>query len=218
MKEIIILLGVPGSGKGTEAKLLSERMGYVHVSTGDLLRELEQNSLALQEDKDKLEAMKKGELVSNDLIYKLAFNAIKKHIANNKGVILDGAIRTVEQAKAYKQFFLSEGITDILAIEITIDDETSLLRLTKRKVCSACGNIIRYSPDNHLIFNCPDCGGKLFIRADDSEEIIIKRIKEQGNEQLQPLINFYQSEGILKTIDGMNDIEWIYKKIEEILL
>lgn len=218
MKDIIILLGVPGSGKGTEADLLSKNLGYAHLSTGDLLRALAKDEHADKEDKEKLAAMKRGELVSDDLIYKLAFKFIKKNIAQNKGVILDGAIRNVEQAKAYKKFFEEQGLTDILAIEITVDDETSLLRLSKRKVCSACRNIIRYSPENHLIFDCDNCGGKLETREDDNIETIKKRIKEQGNEKLKPIVDFYRSEGVLKTVDGMNTIEWIYKRIEKIVL
>src|SRR3989338_3440124 len=123
MKKIIILLGVPGSGKGTQAKRLCERYGYAHISTGDLLRKLEQDPRADVEDKQKLTAMRAGKLVSDDLIYKLVFREIQTSMSQGKGVVLDGAIRSVEQAKTYQTFFVEQGWDDeVLAIEIALSD------------------------------------------------------------------------------------------------
>ena len=106
MKKIIILLGVPGSGKGTQAKKIAERYGYRHISTGELLRTLESDPSASADDKAKLAEMKGGKLVSDELIYKLAFAEIKKNVQADTGVVLDGAIRSVAQAVGYQKFFM----------------------------------------------------------------------------------------------------------------
>lgn len=202
-KKIIILLGVPGSGKGTQARRLAEEYGFAHVSTGDLLRALETDENADVADKQKLADMKAGKLVADDLIYKLAFAAMNKHLNDGRGVVLDGAIRSVDQARAYDEFFAGHGLRDdVLAIELALDDETSFKRLTKRKVCNACGHIIPYSPDNELKTVCEKCGGELVVRADDDPEIIKKRITEQGNVALRPVAEYYEKTGRLRKVNG----------------
>ena len=103
MKRIIILMGVPGSGKGTQARKLVQKYNYGHISTGDLLRALDNDENADKQDKQKLADMKAGKLVADDLIYKLAFAEMDKYLDAGQGVILDGAIRNVEQAKKYQE-------------------------------------------------------------------------------------------------------------------
>ena len=112
MKKVIILLGIPGSGKGTQAKLLVQKYGYGHISTGDLLRALQADAKADAKDKQMLADMKAGKLVADELIYKLAFAEMEKYLNAGNGVVLDGAIRSVEQAKAYQQFFADKAVTD----------------------------------------------------------------------------------------------------------
>lgn len=177
MKKIIILLGIPGSGKGTQARLLAKRYGYSHISTGDLLRALDANPDADPADKQKLADMKAGRLVASDLIYKLAFAAIVKAIDEGKGVILDGAIRSVEQAKAYQAFFLEQGLdNEVRAIEISLSDESAYERLIKR--------------------------GEMENRADDNPETIKKRIEEQGNSMTAPIVAYYEKAGALQKVNG----------------
>ncbi|MFH1286499.1 MAG: nucleoside monophosphate kinase [Candidatus Magasanikbacteria bacterium] len=218
MKKIIILLGIPGSGKGTQARLLVRDIGYAQISTGDLLRELEQNEHAYPEDKAALAAMKSGSLVSDDLIYKLAFTEIKKHLDAGKGVILDGAIRSREQAERYQAYFTELGIEDsVQVLEIGLDDETAYNRLTKRKVCDPCGFILPYSPDNEFKFGCPECQGKLVVRSDDNPETIRHRLKEQGNEALKPILSYYNELGLVHTVDGSQSIESVDAEVRKVL-
>ena len=142
-------MGVPGSGKGTQARKLVERYHYSQISTGDLLRALEKDENADKQDKQKLADMKAGKLVSDDLIYKLAFAEMDKNLDTNQGIILDGAIRNIKQAKKYQEYFEKKGLIDeIIVIEIALSDETSFNRLTKRKICPSCGFILPFSPDN----------------------------------------------------------------------
>jgi len=218
MKRIIILMGVPGSGKGTQARKLVQKFDFAHISTGDLLRALDADPNGDKDDKAKLAEMKAGKLVSDDLIYKLAFTEIKKNLDAGKNVILDGAIRTVEQAKKYEDFFSSIGMSEeVIVIEISLSDETSYNRLTKRKVCPTCGFILPYSKENEMKTDCPECGGKLIIRSDDNPETIQKRIKEQGNVALQPILEYYREKGELFSVDGERDIETVDVKVVKLL-
>ncbi len=218
MHKIIILMGIPGSGKGTQARLLAERHGYAHISTGDLLRALDADPDADPQDKAMLEDMKAGRLVADTLIYKLAFGAIKEYIAAGKVVVLDGAIRSVDQAKAYQTFFEEEGLTEeVLVIEIALTDEIGRNRMTKRKVCSQCGNILPYSEENEKKTACEKCGGALKVRKDDNPETIEKRLKEQGNEKIQPILEYYKELGVMQTVDGSQQIPDVDDDVEEIL-
>lgn len=194
MKKIIILLGVPGSGKGTQAKKIAEKYGYAHISTGDLLRALEKDTRADPEDKQKLGDMKTGKLVADDLIYKLAWRAIEQAFKEGKGVVLDGAIRSVEQAKAYQNFFIEQGVEDrVLVIEMHIDDSTVMKRLQIRL----------------------ETFGKQ--RVDDDAKIMQKRLQEQGNAPLRPILDYYDSLGALKTVDGEPPIDEVEREIEQVL-
>ncbi len=219
MKKIIILLGVPGSGKGTQAKRLAEKYGYGHISTGDLLRALANDSQADKKDKQALEDMKSGKLVPDWLIYKLSFQAIEKQLSQGQGVVLDGAIRNLSQAEEYQKFFVEKKLgNEVLAIEVVLEDEESFNRLTKRRVCAKCGEIIPWLPTTKDLQVCPKCGGELVIRKDDDEIVIRKRIVEQGNVALRPIAEYYEKIGVLERVDGMRDIDEVEKEIERVLM
>lgn len=211
-------MGVPGSGKGTQARKLVGRYDLAHISTGDLLRALDKDPNANLEDKQKLADMKAGKLVADDLIYKLAFQAMDKFLDAGKGVLLDGAIRNLEQAKKYQEYFVNKGLqNEILVIEIALSDETSFNRLTRRKICPTCGYILPYSLENESKFDCPECGGKLIVRDDDNPESAKKRIEEQGNKAIKPILDYYRDLGVLQTVDGEIDIEAVDVEIEKLL-
>jgi adenylate kinase len=211
-------MGVPGSGKGTQARKLVERHNLAHISTGDLLRALDKDVNANPEDKQKLADMKAGKLVADDLIYKLAFSAMDKNLDSGRGVLLDGAIRNLEQAKKYQEYFNNKGLgSEILVIEISLSDETSFNRLTRRKICPSCGFILPYSLENESKFDCPECSGKLIVRDDDNPESARRRIVEQGNSALKPILDYYRDLGILKTVDGEVNIDKVDEEIEKII-
>ncbi len=192
--KVIILLGAPGSGKGTQAVKLAERYNFGHISTGDLLRAADGSAATSDEDQHKIDQMKSGNLVADDLIFKLAFAEIEKNFSEGKGVVLDGAIRNIPQAQAYEEFFFEQGVAAaVIAVEVAISDETSLERLIGRAEQS---------------------GG---ARADDKEEIMRKRIADQGNEAIKPIREYYENLGILQQIDGEPSIDEVEEAIIAVL-
>jgi adenylate kinase len=218
MKKIIILMGVPGSGKGTQAKKMVAQYGYGHISTGDLLRALDKDESADPADIQMLADMKAGKLVADTLIYKLAFAEIEKNLDAGKGVILDGAIRNLSQAQKYDAFFAEKNLSDeVLVIEMALSDETSYSRLANRRVCSACGHILPFTPETQKMTTCPDCGGELVTRQDDNPEVIEKRIAEQGNEVIKPILDYYRERGVLVAIDAEKGIEEVDEEIRGIV-
>lgn len=218
MKRIIILMGVPGSGKGTQAKKIAQKYNYGHISTGDLLRNLEADPNGDPKDKAMLAEMKAGKLVSDDLIYKLAFAKMDKFLDAGQGVVLDGAIRNLEQAKKYQAYFADKNlVNEIVVLEIKISDEESFNRLTKRKICKDCGHILPYTLENENKTNCPECSGELYVRSDDNPETAKKRIAEQGNLTIRPILDFYSNQNFLVAVDGEPSIELVEKDIESVL-
>lgn len=213
---VIVLIGVPGSGKGTQAAFICDRYGYGHISTGDLLRALEATPAAPPDDLLMLAAMKEGKLVPDALIYKLAFQAIETFFREGHGVVLDGAIRTVEQAEEYGKFFAEHGKEDqVIALEIAISDESSLARLSKRKVCGTCKYIL--PPDSAGRYECPKCGNALATRADDDPTVIKARIERQGNKSVAPIIEYYRSCGRLISVDGEQSVDRVSEDIASAL-
>jgi adenylate kinase len=207
MKSKIVLLGPPGSGKGTQGEKLSEEFGYVRLSTGDMLREAVRNGTEL--GKLAKGYMDSGALVPNDLI----INLMKEKIDSLKpgtGVIFDGFPRTVQQADA-----LGEQIKIDLALNLDVEDEELINRLTKRRSCPQCNSVY------HLIYNapkkdgsCDKCGSDLYQRDDDKEQTVRNRLKVY-RENTMPLIDYYQNEGTLVTIQGIGDISEIFNKVKK---
>jgi len=216
MNKILIFLGPPGSGKGTQAKLFAAKNNYAHVSTGDLLRALlaKPESEHSDEEKSVLAEMKKGGLVSDDFICRLVFQAIDEWLAKKGGVVLDGAVRTLAQAEKIYDFASSKNLADeVLAVAIMLTDEESFNRLSKRRICVKCGEIIPWLEKTKGLVVCPKCGGELKIRSDDNEEVIRDRIKVQGNAALSPLLDYFEKLGKLKIVDGTPVIEEVEKSV-----
>jgi adenylate kinase len=210
MKTNIVLLGPPGSGKGTQGEKLSQELGFVRLSTGDMLREAVRNGTPL--GLKAKEYMDSGGLVPNDLI----INLMKEKISSLKagtGVIFDGFPRTVEQADS-----LGEQIKIDLALNLDVEDAELVNRLTKRRTCPSCNAVY------HLDFNppakagkCDKCGSDLYQRDDDKEETVLNRLKVY-REKTMPLIAYYEKKGTLQTILGVGTIDEIYKKVEKTVL
>lgn len=212
MKKIIVLFGSPGSGKGTQAKLLAEKFGYYHLSTGQLFRDLvKKNELNAEEQMIK-DHISNGELVPSNLVYKIAFAEIDKRMAQYPGIILDGAVRTVEQAERYDLFFFDRGWEkEILALSLSLTDEEAMKRLSSRRVCTACGAI------TVLGEKCPKCGQPLTTRPDDTPEAVAVRIKKQGSGAVAPILARYESQNRLITIDASLPVPEVSKQILAVL-
>ena len=205
MKSTIVLLGPPGSGKGTQGEKLSDELGYIRLSTGDMLREAVRNQTEL--GKKAKEFMDAGALVPNDLIIGL----MKEKIAQAEGgVILDGFPRTVEQADA-----LAEQLDVDLALNLDVDDEELISRLTKRRSCPQCNavyHLVSKPPMKEGV--CDKCGSELYQRDDDTEATVSNRLKVY-RENTMPLIDYYADKGTLVTIKGIGTIDEIFAKVRE---
>lgn len=205
-KKIIILLGVPGSGKGTQAKKIAEHYQYAHISTGDLLRALEDRTDLDNELQQALADVTAGALVSDTVIYRLAFEAIEKNMKTGRGVVLDGAIRSVEQANAYQDFFIEHGWQDeVIVLELALSDEQAKQRLLKRGEFARAGKVV------------PGTDGVDVVRSDDVPEVIDERLREQGNAVVVPIANYYEGLGCLKKVNGEQSIDTVDQKVFAIL-
>ena len=210
----IVLLGAPGSGKGTQAKLLVERLGVPQISTGDLLRAAvaAQSPLGLKAKA----AMDAGELVSDDIV----LGMIRERIAQadaKAGFILDGFPRNSAQATALDTL-LAELNQDIdRAIHIQVPFDELLKRLTGRRTCTQCGALynVYFSPPKQDGI-CDRCGGALMQRDDDNEQTISRRLRVY-EDQTQPLIEYYERQGRLATVSGSGEVTEILRRIIEAL-
>lgn len=199
----IVFIGPQGSGKGTQAKRIAARFGFCHISTGDLLRDAEGE---LKAEIDVF--LNKGELVSDELVARVLKGRLSKGVCE-KGFILDGFPRTVSQVEMLRD------ITDIdRVVEIVIGDDESVRRLSGRRICEKCGAIfnINTSPIPKVEGVCDKCGGELFQRNDDKEEIIRKRLRVY-HEETEKVLKMYS----FVRIDGTKGIEEVEESIVEAL-
>jgi len=205
---ILVFLGPPGAGKGTQAKLLSQRMGFLHLSTGDLLREAVKNQTPL--GKKAKEYMDRGELVPDELIVQL----IEETMPKDGNVILDGFPRTVNQALALEEMLKGKGEKISKVLFFDVPDEVIIDRLSGRRVCSKCGAVyhVKYNPPK-VEGVCDLCGGSLMQRDDDKEEVVKKRL-EVYRKQTQPLIEFYQDRGIIYRLDAGKGVEELFEEVK----
>lgn len=207
----IILLGPPGAGKGTQAELLSKKLGIPKISTGDLLREeIDRRSELGIRAKEKVE---KGELVDDELVFAILKKRIEKDDCKN-GYILDGFPRNVAQAEKFYKIFNNQ---QELVIEISVSEDELVRRLTSRRICKECGatyNLLFFKP--RVENKCDVCGGELIRRDDDQEEVIRKRFKVY-EEETKPLINYYYKKGNYFKVAGDADIDEIFNRIYAII-
>jgi len=195
----LILLGAPGAGKGTVAKMLTAIDGSVQISTGDILRAAVKAGTELGKQAEA--AMKAGELVSDDLIMGIMGERLKEDDCQ-AGFLLDGFPRTIPQAEALKGLLAKMGIELQGAINLNVPREVILDRLTTRRTCVDCGAIynVKSNPPNEE-GKCDACGGSVVQRDDETEEAISKRL-DVFNEQTAPLVGFYEGEGMLVDIEA----------------
>ena len=206
----VVLLGPPGAGKGTQAKLIEEKFAACQISTGDILRKAvnEQTPLGKQAG----DFIQRGELVPDNLIVKIVAERLKEPDCE-KGFILDGFPRTLAQARSLEEILIKMGLVLKCVLSVQVPRQIIVERLSGRRTCKGCGALY------HLVFDppkaagvCNRCGGELFQRADDREETITNRLNVY-DKQTAPLISFYRDRGLLKEIDGVGKVAEIGRRI-----
>lgn len=209
----LVLLGAPGAGKGTQAKMLAGKYGILHISTGDILRENVSNNTEL--GKKAKEYMDKGELVPDTVLIDIIRDRLSKPDTDN-GFLLDGYPRTIPQAVALDYIFGQLGKKLDVVIDIKVQDEELVARLAGRRMCK-CG------ASYHVKFNppkrdgiCDVCSGELYQRDDDTESSVKTRLVAYYN-QTHPLIDYYTDKGLLRTVSGTGDIEDIFGEITVVI-
>lgn len=210
----LVLMGLPGAGKGTQAERIVEKYGVPHISTGDMFR-------AAMKDETELglkakSFMDKGELVPDEVTIGIVNERLAKADCEN-GFLLDGFPRTVAQAEALEDILAGLGRKIDYVINVEVDQSILMGRLTGRRICKTCGATY------HLEFNppsqedtCDRCGGNLYQRADDNAETVQNRL-DVNVKQTAPLLAFYSEKGYLKNINGQQDINVVFENIDELL-
>ena len=210
----IIMLGAPGAGKGTQAKQIADKYGIPHISTGDIFRANIKNGTEL--GKKAKEYMDQGALVPDELTCDLVMDRIAQDDAKN-GFVLDGFPRTIPQAEALTAALEKIGQKMDFAIDVDVPDENIVNRMSGRRACLNCGatyHIVSIPPKQEGI--CDRCGSEIVLRDDDKPETVQKRLSVY-HEQTQPLIGYYQKQGILQSVDGTVPMEEVFRSIVAIL-
>jgi len=210
---ILVLLGPPGSGKGTQGALLKNKLGFEHISTGDMLRaEVSKKSpLGLKAE----EYMKQGLLVPDDLIIAMIKNILIQ--APNKNYVFDGFPRNVNQAEAFETMLNTMGLQVDKVFYFDLDDDVIIKRLSGRRVCPKCGatyNIYYQKPKNDTL--CDNDATPLIQRDDDKEEVIANRLRVY-KEQTFPLIEYYKSKNKLFVVSADGTQEEVFEKLKSML-
>lgn len=210
-----IFIAPPGSGKGTQSKLIRENLGIHQIATGDILRDHKKRDTEIGREARKY--MDNGELVPDHLL----INLIKTELSKEqyaKGFILDGFPRTLPQAKALDDILDDRKIELEHVIILDVPTNELISRLTARRICKNCGTTY------HLIFSpprkedvCDVCGGEIYQRKDDSKETILKRLKVYEN-QTKPLLEYYSEKGLVKHVNGLGEVQEVHTRIKDVLM
>ncbi|KOP72246.1 adenylate kinase [Cytobacillus solani] len=210
----LVLMGLPGAGKGTQAEKIVDKYGIPHISTGDMFRAAikDETELGLKAKS----FMDKGELVPDEVTIGIVRERLSKDDCE-KGFLLDGFPRTVPQADALENILAELNKKINFVINIDVDQDILMERLTGRRICKDCGATY------HLVFNppakvdeCDRCGGELYQRADDNEATVKTRL-DVNIKQTKPLLDFYEAKGYLRNIDGQQDIDKVFTDLDRLL-
>ena len=212
MSKIIVLIGAPGAGKGTQARLLEERRRIPQISTGDMFREMKNDDTPLAKEVQAI--MNSGKLISDELTFQIVKNRTSRE---NDSYILDGFPRTAVQAEMLETLAKEQG-KEIQAIEVDVSKEELTERLTGRRSCPVCGEIynIYSKPPRHDTVCDLHPATQLTHRADDNEESVSTRLATY-EEQTKPLLDYYQKTGRLQKVNGKGDLEEIYREIDNLI-
>ncbi len=206
----VVLLGPPGAGKGTQAKLLQDKFGVCQISTGDILRKAvaEQTPLG----KEASQYINRGALVPDSVIVDLVAARLQEKDCE-KGFILDGFPRTIPQAKSLDAILKQRGIGLNSVLSVQVPQDVVIERLAGRRTCRSCGALshVTFSPPKKAGI-CDRCGGELYQRDDDREETIAHRLKVY-DDQTAPLLDYYRGQGLLREIDGVGAVDEIRARV-----
>jgi len=210
----IIMLGAPGAGKGTQAKMIAEKYSVPHISTGDIFRANIKNGTELGMEAKKY--MDQGLLVPDELTVKILLDRVANDDCKN-GYVLDGFPRTIPQAEVLDKALAELGDKIDYAIDVEVPDENIIKRMGGRRACLSCGatyHIEHVPPKAEGV--CDTCGSELILRDDDKPETVKNRL-DVYHKQTQPLIDFYSAKGVLKSVDGTVDMKDVFASIIAIL-
>ena len=210
----IIMLGAPGAGKGTQAKLIADKYNLPHISTGDIFRANIKEGTALGMEAKKY--MDQGLLVPDELTVKILLKRVAKEDCKN-GYVLDGFPRTIPQAEVLDKALAELGESVDFAINVEVPDENIIKRMGGRRACLSCGATyhLEHIPPK-AEGRCDHCGKELVLRDDDKPETVKNRLQVY-HEQTSPLIDFYRAKGVLKEVDGTRRMDEVFNAIVEIL-
>ena len=210
----IIMLGAPGAGKGTQAKKIADKYQVPHISTGDIFRANIKNGTELGMKAKTY--MDQGLLVPDELVVDLVVDRLGQEDCVN-GCVLDGFPRTIPQAECLDAALAAKGEAIDYAIDVDVPDENIINRMSGRRACVACGatyHIVHIPTKVEGV--CDRCGESLILRDDDKPETVKKRL-DVYHAQTQPLIDYYTSKNVLKSVDGTQDMEAVFQAIVDIL-
>ncbi len=206
----LVLLGAPGAGKGTQAEKISEIIKISHISTGDILRSEIKRGTPLGKKAD--EYVRKGKLVPDEVIIEIIKEEINRG-GSKDGFLLDGFPRNLKQAAILSNMMNKLGLKLNKVINIVVNSDEIIKRLSSRRICINCKKIYRFNNRQSGDINrCPECGGKLIKRKDDSIDVIKKRLEIYESET-KPLINYYSNKGLLVNINGIGTEQEITERI-----
>lgn len=208
----ILIFGPPGSGKSTHSRRIVENYGLTYISSGDLIRKEIERGTPI--GKEMGAYLSRGELIPDTIINTLIISRLRRQREN---FILDGYPRTPEQVLALESYLYDHGIRLDLALEIFIDLETSVDRISGRRICPNCGAVyhIKYNPPKKFGV-CDVCGSELIQRRDDRREVVEKRYRIY-TKNMEPIIKFYRNKGIYVRVDGDGGVEEVWKRIQPLL-
>lgn len=209
----LILLGAPGAGKGTQAKRLAEKYKIAHISTGDMLRDAVAKGSEL--GRRAKGYMDRGELVPDDIVIGIVKERLREEDCRN-GFILDGFPRTLKQAEALDKMLSELGKEIDAVINIVVPEEEVVKRIAYRRSCKKCGAVYNliYDPPRGKV--CDKCGGELYQRDDDREEVVRERYRVY-RDRTEPLIEYYRKRGKILDVDGTKNIEEVFNEIVRLL-
>lgn len=210
----IVMLGAPGAGKGTQAKMIADKYGIPHISTGDIFRANIKNGTELGMKAKTY--MDQGLLVPDELVVDLVVDRVQQDDCKN-GYVLDGFPRTIPQADALDDALVKLGQKMEYAINVEVPDENIVNRMSGRRACVSCGGTyhLKHKPTK-VEGICDACGGELILREDDKPETVQKRLVVY-HDQTQPLIDYYTKKNILVDVDGTKNLEIVFSEIVKVL-